>query len=66
MSSSQKSDSDIKSNASGNEIEQHEIEKLYSFKDFVKYRCDFIILNIVTIIIITIILLYLFNFTESN
>ena len=37
-----------------NEIEKHEIEKLYSFKDFIKYKCDFIILFISTILILII------------
>ena len=41
------------------EIEEHEIERLYSFKDFVKYRCDFLLLNILIIPILLILFYYL-------
>lgn len=46
---------------SENNIEEHEIEKLYSFKDFVKYKCDFIILTISTILIIINIIYLIFK-----
>ena len=34
-------------------LEEHEIEKLYSFKDFMKYKCDGIILSIITGLIVS-------------
>ena len=41
------------SDINSTDLEEHEIEKLYSFKDFMKYKCDGIILSIITGIIVS-------------
>ena len=41
------------SNLGTAELEEHEIEKLYSFKDFIKYKFDGMILSIIAGIIVS-------------
>ena len=35
-----------------NEINEHEVERLYSFKDFIKYKFEIMIFQILTIMLI--------------